>query len=122
MPIYIKFITWLVMPSRTLANLFGLLVIGLLVVSYLNLTQSVLGPFLPGTNTSSVVEVIHAFRLRGRGPRIVAIGGGTGLTSLLRGLKTYSRSLPAVVTVAGRGDSSHRLPDDDRTLRPGDLH
>src|SRR5207245_2620564 len=77
--------------------------VGLLVVSYLKLTQSVLGPFLPGTNTGSVVEVIHAFRLRGRGPRIVAIGGGPGLRSLLRGLKTYTSNLTETVDVDDAG-------------------
>src|SRR5207237_6341668 len=87
---------------------------------YLKLTQSVLGPFLPGTNTGSVVEVIHAFRLRGRGPRIVAIGGGTGLSSLLRGLKTYTSNLSAIVTVADDGGSSGRLRDEYRIVPPGD--
>src|SRR5439155_403063 len=81
----------------------------------------VLGPFLPGTNTGSVVEVIHAFRLRGRGPRIVAIGGGTGLSSLLRGLKTYTSNLSAIVTVADDGGSSGRLRDEYRILPPGDF-
>ncbi len=80
------YITLQFLPYWARAIVFGLFGVGLLVLSYLKLTQSVLGPFLPGTNTSSVVEVIHAFRLRGRGPRIVAIGGGTGLSSLLRGL------------------------------------
>jgi hypothetical protein len=70
---------------------------------------------------SSVVEVIHAFRLRGRGPRIVAIGGGTGLSSLLRGLKTYTSNLSAIVTVADDGGSSGRLRDEYRILPPGDF-
>src|SRR5712691_1729891 len=100
------------------ARAFG---VGLLLLSYLKLTQSVLGPFLPGTSTSSVVEVIHAFRLRGRGPRIVAIGGGTGLSSLLRGLKTYTSNLSAIVTVADDGGSSGRLRDEYRILPPGDF-
>ena len=38
-----------------------------------------------------------------RGPRIVAIGGGTGLSTMLRGLKNYTRNLTAVVTVADDG-------------------
>jgi uncharacterized cofD-like protein len=91
------------------------------VFSYVKLTQSVLGPFLPGNSTASVVEVISAFRLRGRGPRIVAIGGGTGLSSLLRGLKTYTSNLSAIVTVADDGGSSGRLRDEYRILPPGDF-
>src|SRR5947199_247468 len=71
------YITLQFLPYWARAIVFGIFGVGLLVVSYLKLTQSVLGPFLPGTSTSSVVDAIHAFRLRGRGPRVVAIGGGT---------------------------------------------
>ncbi len=80
-----------------------------------------LGPFLPGNSTGSIVEMIHAFRVKGRGPRIVAIGGGTGLSSLLRGLKTYTSNLSAIVTVADDGGSSGRLRDEYRILPPGDF-
>src|SRR5438874_8029077 len=103
------YITLQFLPYWARAIIFGIFGVGLLVVSYLKLTQSVLGPFLPGNSTSSIVEVIHAFRLRGRGPRVVAIGGGTGLSSLLRGLKTYTSNLSAIVTVADDGGSSGRL-------------
>ncbi|HEY0831044.1 MAG TPA: gluconeogenesis factor YvcK family protein [Candidatus Dormibacteraeota bacterium] len=115
------YITLQPLPYVVRAVIFLLIGVGLLVLSYLKLTQSVLGPFLPGNSTSSVVEVIHAFRLRGRGPRIVAIGGGTGLSSLLRGLKTYTSNLSAIVTVADDGGSSGRLRDEYRILPPGDF-
>jgi uncharacterized cofD-like protein len=115
------YITLQFLPYWARAVIFGLLGVGLLLFSYLKLTQSVLGPFLPGNSTSSIVEVIHAFRLRGRGPRIVAIGGGTGLSSLLRGLKTYTSNLSAIVTVADDGGSSGRLRDEYRILPPGDF-
>jgi uncharacterized cofD-like protein len=42
-------------------------------------------------------------------PKIVAIGGGTGLSTLLRGLKQYSSNITAIVTVADDGGSSARL-------------
>jgi len=115
------YITLQFLPYWARAFLFLLFGVGLLVLSYLKLTQSVLGPFLPGNSTSSVVEVIHAFRLRGRGPRVVAIGGGTGLSSLLRGLKTYTSNLSAIVTVADDGGSSGRLREEYRILPPGDF-
>ena len=115
------YITLQFLPYWGRAVIFGVLGVGLLVFSYLKLTQSVLGPFLPGVNAGSVVEVIHAFRLRGRGPRIVAIGGGTGLSSLLRGLKTYTSNLSVIVTVADDGGSSGRLRDEYRVLPPGDF-
>ena len=115
------YITLQFWPYWLRAFIFATLGIGVLVFSYLKLTQSVLGPFLPGNSSSSMVEVIHAFRLKSRGPRIVAIGGGTGLSSLLRGLKTYTSNLSAIVTVADDGGSSGRLRDEYRILPPGDF-
>jgi uncharacterized cofD-like protein len=115
------YITLQFLPYWARAVIFGIFGVGLLLFSYLKLTQSVLGPFLPGNSTSSIVEIIHSFRLRGRGPRIVAIGGGTGLSSLLRGLKTYTSNLSVIVTVADDGGSSGRLRDEYRILPPGDF-
>ena len=115
------FITLQFLPYWARAIMFSLFGVGLLLLSYLKLTQSVLGPFIPGNSTSSLVEVIHAFRLRGRGPRIVTIGGGTGLSTLLRGLKTYTSNLSVIVTVADDGGSSGRLRDEYRILPPGDF-
>ncbi|HXS23823.1 MAG TPA: gluconeogenesis factor YvcK family protein, partial [Gemmatimonadales bacterium] len=121
LPSSFYWITLQFLPYWARAFVFGVFGVGLLLLSYLKLTQSVLGPFLPGTNTSSLVEVIHAFRLRGRGPRIVAIGGGTGLSSLLRGLKTYTSNLSAIVTVADDGGSSGRLRTEFNMPAPGDI-
>ena len=121
LPHQFYYITLQFWPYWARATVFGILGVGLLGFSYLKLTQSVLGPFLPGVSAGSLVDVIHAFRLRGRGPRIVAIGGGTGLSSLLRGLKTYTSNLFAIVTVADDGGSSGRLRDEYRVLPPGDF-
>src|SRR6202521_162627 len=121
LPSQFYYITLQFLPYWLRGGIFGVLGVGVLVFSYLKLTQSVLGPFLPGNSSSSMVEVIHAFRLKSRGPRIVAIGGGTGLSSLLRGLKTYTSNLSAIVTVADDGGSSGRLRDEYRILPPGDF-
>jgi uncharacterized cofD-like protein len=121
LPHQFYYITLQFFPYWARALIFGVVGVGALIFSYLKLTQSVLGPFLPGNSTSSIVEVIHAFRLKGRGPRIVAIGGGTGLSTLLRGLKTYTSNLFAIVTVADDGGSSGRLRDEYRILPPGDF-
>src|ERR1700682_3589307 len=121
LPAQFYWITLQFLPHWLRAIIFGALGIGLLVYSYLKLTQSVLGPFLPGNSPNSLVDILHAFRLKGRGPRIVAIGGGTGLSSLLRGLKTYTSHLYAIVTVADDGGSSGRLRDEYRILPPGDF-
>jgi len=56
-----------------------------------------------------------------RGPRVVAIGGGTGLPVLLRGLKEYTENLTAIVTVADDGGSSGRLRGEFGILPPGDI-
>jgi uncharacterized cofD-like protein len=56
-----------------------------------------------------LADVLFQRRLRARGPRIVAIGGGTGLSVLLRGLKHVTSNITAVVTVADDGGSSGKL-------------
>lgn len=56
-----------------------------------------------------------------RGPRVVALGGGTGLPVVLRGLKDYTANLTAVVTVADDGGSSGRLRGELGILPPGDI-
>ncbi len=56
-----------------------------------------------------------------RGPKIVAIGGGTGLSTMLRGLKKYTRNLTAIVTVADNGGGSGMLRQDLGMPPPGDI-
>jgi uncharacterized cofD-like protein len=56
-----------------------------------------------------LAELLYQRRLRARGPRVVAIGGGTGLSALLRGLKEVTSNITAVVTVADDGGSSGKL-------------
>lgn len=60
-------------------------------------------------------------QLLANGPKIVAIGGGTGLSTLLRGLKQYTRNITAVVTVTDDGGSSGRLSREIGILPPGDI-
>lgn len=58
---------------------------------------------------------------RGNGPRIVTIGGGHGLSNMLRGLKMHTENLSAIVTVADDGGGSGRLREDLGMLPPGDI-
>ncbi|MFK0729742.1 MAG: uridine diphosphate-N-acetylglucosamine-binding protein YvcK [Gloeotrichia echinulata GP01] len=68
-----------------------------------------------------LIDVLLAHRRLFRGPKIVVIGGGTGLSTLLRGLKTYSANITAIVTVADDGGSSGRLRQEFGVLPPGDI-
>ncbi|MBI4115886.1 MAG: YvcK family protein [Candidatus Omnitrophica bacterium] len=56
-----------------------------------------------------------------RGPRIVALGGGTGLSTLLQGIKFFTNNITAIVTVTDTGGSSGRLRDEMDVLPPGDI-
>jgi uncharacterized cofD-like protein len=69
----------------------------------------------------SVIDTVAQHRLRRQGPRIVAIGGGTGMSRLLLGLRDHSRNLSVVVTVADDGGSSGRLRRELSILPPGDF-
>ena len=54
-------------------------------------------------------------------PKVVAIGGGTGLSTMLRGLKAYTPNITAVVTMADDGGGSGQLRDELKMLPPGDI-
>jgi uncharacterized cofD-like protein len=86
----------------------------------LQLNRSLLAPFLT-TGRENIFDIIRQHRYRQRGPKIVAIGGGTGLSTLLRGLKEYTGNLTAIVTVADDGGSSGRLRQELGILPPGDF-
>lgn len=68
-----------------------------------------------------LVDMLLDRRRLNRGPKIVVIGGGTGLSTLLRGLKHYSSNITAIVTVADDGGSSGRLRREIGVLPPGDI-
>lgn len=101
------------------AIIFAGIGVTLVVVGITGLNQTLLRPFVqPG---KTVVDAVSAFRKRDRGPRIVVIGGGTGLSAVLRGLKTFSRNITAIVTVADDGGSSGELRKNIGVLPPGDI-
>jgi uncharacterized cofD-like protein len=83
--------------------------------------QVLMGPFRPNDADTPLVEVIYQKRFLARGPRVVAIGGGTGLSTLLRGLKEHTSNLTAVVTVADDGGSSGRLREQLGVPAVGDI-
>jgi uncharacterized cofD-like protein len=83
------------------------------------LNRSLLRPFMRPGHT--LVDELTNYRRRERGPKIVAIGGGHGLATLLRGIKQYTKNITAVVTVADDGGSSGRLRESFGILPPGDI-
>jgi uncharacterized cofD-like protein len=84
--------------------------------------QTVLSAMMPSAHTTSSAVVSALLnRERTPGPRIVAIGGGTGMPQLLRGLRAYSENITAIVTVADDGGSSGRLRQQMGMLPPGDF-
>jgi uncharacterized cofD-like protein len=68
-----------------------------------------------------LVDLVYQKKHLERGLKIVTIGGGTGLSTLLQGLKEYTSNLTAVVTVADEGGSSGKLRQDFDILPPGDI-
>ena len=107
------------LPRIVRALIFGGFGIGLVIYGIVRLNRSLLRPFIrPG---HAVVDELTSYRQLKRGPRVVAIGGGHGLSTLLRGLKAYTRNLTAIVTVADDGGSSGRLRETYGILPPGDI-
>jgi uncharacterized cofD-like protein len=70
---------------------------------------------------SGVMDAYARKQVLALGPRIVALGGGTGLSTLLRGLKQYSSNITAIVTVTDDGGSSGRLVTEMGIIPPGDI-
>lgn len=100
--------------------LFLILIIGLalIIFSGYRFLRSLLGGLTPGEKT---VNALYQSRYLKRGPKIVVIGGGTGLSTLLRGLKEYTSNITAVVTVADDGGSSGQLRGELGMPPPGDI-
>jgi len=81
-----------------------------------------IGPFLlQGQSFDNLANTIYKEKNKGKGPKIVAIGGGTGLSVLLRGLKNYSNNISAIITVSDDGGSSGRLRRELGVIPPGDF-
>ncbi|MBM4436175.1 MAG: YvcK family protein [Actinobacteria bacterium] len=100
-----------------------------ILVGALGLTVGVAGAVMLARSVLAVVvgpddnlaEILYQNRRLQRGPRIVAIGGGTGLGILLRGLKAHTNNITAVVTMADDGGSSGRLREEVGLVPPGDV-
>ncbi|MEM8717666.1 MAG: gluconeogenesis factor YvcK family protein, partial [Cyanobacteria bacterium P01_G01_bin.4] len=108
-------------PSQISGPLVLLLGVGLVVMGLRRTVGSITEVLIPEGDEEELVDKLLTNKRLSRGPKIVVVGGGTGLSTLLRGLKTYSGNITAVVTVADDGGSSGRLRREVGVLPPGDI-
>jgi len=99
----------------------GVAGVGLFIYGSWRAIRVLMGPFLAAEGDQPLVEVIYQKRFLSRGPKIAVIGGGTGLSTLLRGIKEHTSNITAVVTVADDGGSSGRLREELGIPAVGDI-
>jgi uncharacterized cofD-like protein len=119
-PPFVYYLTLQFIPRWARALLMGGVGLITVAIAVVQLNRSLLSAVLP-PGRAPVVDVVYQHRQRNRGPRVVAIGGGTGLSTLLRGLKQHTYNINAIVTVADDGGSSGRLRRELGVLPPGDF-
>ena len=105
---------------RTFATLIILCGMVFIILGMGKMIISLLTLFLP-QRERDIVDILYQRRYLERGPKIVALGGGHGLSHLLLGLKEYTANLTAIVTVADSGGSSGRLREEFNIVAPGDI-
>lgn len=108
---------YIAVPTGVIISALGILAI---IIGFKRMLYSIISSVLPD-NEGKIVDVIYARHHLRRGPKIVVIGGGTGLSALLRGLKEYTCNLTAIVTVADDGGSSGKLRHEMGIQPPGDV-
>ena len=109
-----------VVPQWLLGTLVVLLGLAMMGYGFRMAFKSIMTVIRPDSS-ERLVETIYHHRSLKRGPKVVAIGGGTGLSSLLKGLKEYTSNITAIVAVTDDGGSSGRLRDNLGILPPGDI-
>ncbi len=120
-PSEVYYLTLQFLPRYVRGGIFVTLSAGIILFAIWQLNRSLLSAFVRPRRDESLVNIIYNHRYLRRGPKIVAIGGGTGLSTLLRGLKSHTGNLTAIVTVADDGGSSGRLREELGLPPPGDL-
>ena len=114
-------ITLQFLPYGVRALIVGAAGVGLFALGAWQIVRVLVTPFVPAEGDQAFVDVIYQKRFLARGPRIVVLGGGTGLSILLRGLKEHTSNITAVVTVADDGGSSGRLRESLGIPAVGDI-
>jgi uncharacterized cofD-like protein len=107
--------------ARLTGVMLGIFGLTLTTLGIVKLVHSLSTAMNPTGSTGSLVDVVYRNRYLSQGPRVVVIGGGTGLSTMLRGLKQHTSNITAVVTVADDGGSSGKLQKQLNILPPGDI-
>ena len=110
----------LILPSNFLAALFILIGAIIFFKGWQKTTLSIIDMDNKKGN-DSILEKLYRRRKLNKGAKIVAIGGGTGLSMLLRGIKKYTNNITAIVTVGDNRGSSGRVREEMGILPPGDI-
>lgn len=101
--------------------IFGIFLVYMGIKNMVRIFVRTLMPSHPGDPLVDLVYHKRQIESLSRGPRVVALGGGTGLSTLLQGIKSFTSNITAIVTVTDTGGSSGRLRDEMDVLPPGDI-
>jgi uncharacterized cofD-like protein len=104
----------------------ALLIFGIFLVftGIKNMLRIFVRALMPAHSDDPLVDLVYQKKQHeslARGPRVVVVGGGTGLNALLSGIKFFTNNITAIVTVTDTGGSSGRLRNEMDTLPPGDI-
>jgi uncharacterized cofD-like protein len=109
---------WFVQILDAIVVVSGIII---LILGIKHMVHSFIMAVIPSSKGTELVDILYQKKQLSRGPRIVTVGGGTGLSVLLSGLKEYTSNITAIVTVADDGGSSGRLRQQFDILPPGDI-
>jgi uncharacterized cofD-like protein len=119
--VLIDTVTLQFLPYALRGLIVGSIGVALVVLGGVRVVRAVTEPLRAADEDQPLVEVIYQKRFLARGPRVVALGGGTGLSALLRGMKEHTSNITAIVTVADDGGSSGALREELGIPAVGDI-
>ena len=109
---------WFVQILDAIVIVSGIII---LILGIKRMVHSFITAVIPSSKGTELVDILFQKKQLGRGPKIVTVGGGTGLSVLLSGLKEYTSNITAIVTVADDSGSSGRIRQQFDILPPGDI-